>query len=67
MREIIIRLNCCGTNQKIAINDRAILVGEPNERRRNVVCLGCGKLVILEFSAEDGQAHCVNQEIIDTK
>lgn len=61
-REITVRLECCGASQKVTINEQAILAGEPNEVRKNVVCPDCANLVILEFKNGDGTD--IEQEVI---
>ncbi len=63
MKEINIRLHCCGAIRKVEINQRAILAQEPNEIRKNINCHVCDKLVILDFKNGDGAE--IEQEVIN--
>ena len=43
------KLDCCGYEHDLDVNDTAIERGELDEVRKNVVCPVCDKLVILHF------------------
>jgi hypothetical protein len=62
--EHTLALKCCGKRHSFKINDRAILSGDLNECRRNVVCDQCDQLVILELSHENGQI-VAQQEVVE--
>ena len=66
MKEVSIKLECCGADHKMMINEEAISRREPNEVRKNVLCLKCGKVVILEFTRGDDVTR-IRQEVIRLK
>lgn len=65
METLNFALGCCGHMHSVRCNRDAIARSEPNERKKNYVCPGCGRLVILTLCC-DGLGVCVeDQEIID--
>jgi len=62
--EMTVDLHCCGHRQEVSISPSGITAGEPNEIRKNVSCLRCRKLVILDFQQE-GTEFLIDQEILE--
>ena len=64
IQELIVNLDCCHSDERVSVDVSRITAREPNELKKNIICPGCGKLVILSFE-QTGNRTSVSQEVID--
>jgi len=65
IQSLTLSLACCGRVHVVQCDPEAVARGEPNERKKNLTCSGCGTLVILTFRNEDAELSVAEQEIIN--
>ncbi len=61
---IDVGLRCCGARISLKLSKGPLARRLLNERRKNVICAGCGTLVILAFEPNGNTADLIDQEVI---